>query len=49
MQPVTYSMCNTYISKTMLTNVDVIILVNMLPKTRQHISSYVLNPRLVHN
>ena len=45
----TYSTSNTYISKTMLTNADIILLRNMLTKTRQHISSNVLNPRLVHN
>ena len=44
-----YSTCNTHVSKTMLTNADVILLLNMLPKTRQYISSYVFNPRLVHN
>ena len=48
-QPSTYSTCNTYVSKAIVTNADIILLLNVLPKTRQHISSYVLNPRLVHN
>ena len=48
-QPSMYSKCNNYISKAMLTNADVILLLNVLPKMRQHIGSYVLNPRLVHN
>ena len=48
-QPSMYSTCNTYVSKAMITNADVILLLNVLPKMRQHISSYVFNPRLVHN